>query len=389
MTDAQTQAIVAAAERNVQNQLAATPPTQANVGVRGTLEQELQTLRLSGASSNVESVDPAPVPTASTASSPKQIAIFAALLGLVLASGLVLAIEALSRRLRQPMIEAEYGLPLLASIPLNRERQERSGWGLPCPPAMMERVRGLRTMLEHGASAGVAPRTLLITSAIPGEGKSTLVKSLGLAYFESAKSVLVIDADLRRPMLHEFFEAPLAPGLSDVLRNSISLSQAAQEVQQADIDLTFDAVRSDAESTALVGPAGERHAGHTAVAAPVRSAAGGPVVHLLAAGSGTSDPAALLGSAQLRALLTEATAKYDLVLIDSPPVLSVSDAIPLATAVDAVALVAREEFTTRDAARRCRQALERVSDVTVLGVVANAVKEDDEHSRKYYVTSAY
>jgi Mrp family chromosome partitioning ATPase len=107
----------------------------------------------------------------------------------------------------------------------------------------------------------------------------------------------------------------------------------------------------------------------------------GPVVRLLAAGSGTSDPGALLGSPQLKDLLAEASAGYDLVLIDSPPVLSVSDAIPLATAADAVVVVARAEFTTRDAAQRCRQALERVDSVTVLGVVANAVGHDDQHKR--------
>lgn len=242
-------------------------------------------------------------------------------------------------------------------------------------------------MLEHGATAGVTPRALLVTSAIPGEGKSTLVKSLGLAYFESAKSVLVIDADLRQPLLHEFFEAPLVPGLSDVLRGSIPLSEATQEVQPGDIEPAFDRVMGGAESIVTAGDIRERRGGQTLLDAAARSAAGGPVVHLLAAGSRTSDPAALLGSAQLRVLLAEATAKYDLVLIDSPPVLSVSDAIPVATAVDAVIVVARAEFTTRDAAQRCRQALERVSSVTVLGVVANAVR-DDEHVRSRYLMSA-
>ena len=199
--------------------------------------------------------------------------------------------------------------------------------------------------------------------------------------------MLVIDADLRRPMLHEFFEAPLVPGLSDVLRGSIPLPEAAQEVQPADIEPAFDPAVSGAESAAMVGHALELRGGRQLPDAPARSAAEGPVVHLLAAGSGTSDPAALLGSPQLRVLLDEAIAKYDVVLIDSPPVLSVSDAIPLATAVDAAIVVARAEFTTRDAAQRCREQLERVSSVTVLGVVANAVREDDEYGRSGYLGS--
>lgn len=388
VTAAQTRAVVAAAEQSVENQLAATPTTAANVAARQTLVQQLQTLRLSGASGGgVQSVDPAPVPTVSTASSPAKNAIFAAILGVVLASGLAIAVEALSRRVRHPMLESEYGLPLLASIPFGRaaNRAKRAGAGL---PTLMEGVRSLRTMLEHGATDGVTPRTLLITSAIPGEGKSTLVKSLGLAYFESAKSVLVIDADLRRPMLHEFFEAPLAPGLSDVLRGSISLAEAAQEVQPADIEPAFDPLLNDA-GAGRVRHAREQHGEQALLDAPAGSAAAGACVHLLSAGSGTSDPAALLGSTQLKVVLAEATAKYDLVLIDSPPVLSVSDAIPLAAAVDGVVVVARSEFTTRDAAQRCRQALDRVGSVTILGVVANAVGKNDGQVPPEYLTSVY
>ncbi len=389
VTTAQTRAIVTAAEQSIEEQLATTPDTAANAGVRDILAQQLQTLRLSATSGGVESIDHAPVPTVSSGSSPTQNAIFAAILGLVLACGLVLAIDRFSRRLRHPMVEAEYGLPLLASIPFSRAAHGAMRIGSGLPTSLMEGVRGLRTMLEHGATAGVAPRTLLVTSAIPGEGKSTLVKSLGLAYFESAKSVLVIDADLRQPMLHEYFEAPLVPGLSDVLRGSIPMSEAAQEVQPADIEPVLDPVPIGADSTVTVGDPRERRGSQTLLPdASVSPATERPVVHLLAAGSGTSDPAALLGSAQLRVLLAEATAKYDLVLIDSPPVLSVSDAIPLATAVDATIVVARAEFTTRDAAQRCRQALLRVSSVTVLGVVANAVRDDGEQGRSGYLTSA-
>lgn len=388
VTTAQTRATLAAAEQGVENQLAATPPTPANAGIRQVLAQQLQTLRVSGTSGGVESIDPAPVPTVSTAS-PMRNAIFAAMLGLILACALALAIEAFSRRLRHPMVEAEYGLPLLASIPFSRAARGVMRMGSPARTTVMEEVRGLRTMLDHGATSGVAPRSLLVTSAIPGEGKSTLVKSLGLAYFESAKSVLIIDADLRRPMLHEFFEAPLAPGLSDVLRGSITLSEAAQEVQPADVEPAFDPLMTGAGLTVIAGEARERGEEQTLLDATSPLPAERPVVHLLTAGSGTSDPAALLGSAQLRVLLAEAASRYDLVLIDSPPVLSVRDAIPVATAVDAAIVVARAEFTTRDAAQRCRHTLERVTSVTVLGVVANAVREDVEYRRANYLTSAF
>jgi Mrp family chromosome partitioning ATPase/capsular polysaccharide biosynthesis protein len=387
----QTAAAVASAETNIQNQLSKLRPTAANASLESILQSQLQNLRLSAATAGTYTrVDPATVPTANSAPSPTRNAIFAAVLGLVLALVLVQGIEAFNRRLGHRMVETEYGLPLLASIPYSRKAHgaTRSGSRLPVP--LMERVRGLRTMLEHGAESGLAPRTVLVTSAIPGEGKSTLVKSLAVAYFESAKSVLVIDADLRRPMLHEFFEAPLVPGLSDVLRSSISLLDASQELQPGDIEPALDPVVAGSESQLAAASDGEPRRLRTAIEAPPATSKvfAHPVIHLLSAGSGTSDPAALLGSTRLKTLLAEASAMYDLVLIDSPPVLSVSDAIPLATAVDAVVLVARSEFTTRDAALRCRQALERVPTVRVLGVVANAVRDDDELGRPYYQTTS-
>jgi len=77
-----------------------------------------------------------------------------------------------------------------------------------------------------------------------------------------------------------------------------------------------------------------------------------------------------------------------MVLIDSTPIIAVSDAIPVATHVDAVVVVARSDYTTRDAAQRCRQALGRVKDVNVVGVVANAVREDTELGRTYYVAAS-
>jgi succinoglycan biosynthesis transport protein ExoP len=349
--------------------------------------------------SAVRAISTATVPTQATGASPVRDAIFAAVLGLVLAGMLVLGLEAFDRRIRHPLVEAEYGLPLLASIPFSRRAHAATLSRARMPSDVMERVRGLRTILDHVAGPGSPPRSLLLTSAIPQEGKSTLVKGLALACFESAKSVLVIDADLRRPSLHEFFEAPLVPGLSDVLRSAIPLAEAVQEVAPGRMAPTIvsalgapppavaaarRAPGAAAQGGLEVAPA---NGGHDTAMARAKGAHGDPVLHLLSSGSGTADPAALLSNARLKPLLAEATARYDLVLIDSPPVLAVSDAVPLAAAVDAVVVVARSGFTTRDAAARCRQALERVPDVTVLGVVANAVTDDSSHA--YYADKVY
>jgi hypothetical protein len=100
----------------------------------------------------------------------------------------------------------------------------------------------------------------------------------------------------------------------------------------------------------------------------------GPVLRLLASGTTASDPAALLGGEVVTRLLAQAAESYDVVLIDSPAFLAVSDAIPLATAVEGVVVVTRPDFTTRDAAERFRRVLDRLPQVRVLGLVANGIR---------------
>jgi Mrp family chromosome partitioning ATPase/capsular polysaccharide biosynthesis protein len=336
-----------------------------------------------------EQVAPATTPTASNATSPKSAAMFAAILGLVLSILLVNGLETFDRRLRHSGVAAVYDLPLLASLPYSRETKKAVQTGARMPAALMERIRGLRTLLDHGSASGKPAASILVTSAIPGEGKSTLVKSLAMAYFESGRSVLVIDGDLRRPTLHERFEAPLAPGVTDVVRGAATLAEAAQDVHATDLDYEFAKVlvgtqegdEADGAGTPLPARLWPRTAGGS-------SSSDGPVVRLLASGSGTFDPNALLGSAQLSGLIEDAKAAYDVVLIDSPPVLAVSDAIALAPAVDGVVIVARAEFTTRDAATRCRASLTRVPGVALLGVVANGIRTGDEYSKPYYVSQS-
>lgn len=386
----QTRGLLAAQRASVNGQLAQLPRTLANEPLRANLETELQTLQLAEATPPpVQQVDAATAPSGRSTASPLRNAIFGGILGLVLGCLLVEAVEAFDRRLRDPSVEAEYGLPLLASIPLSRKAQTATRSGARVPVSIMEGARSLRTMLDHGAGSANPPRTVLVTSAVSGEGKSTLIKSLALGYYESARSVLVVDADLRRPMIHELFDAPLVPGLSDVLRSAIPLSEAVQQVQPSDLEPAFhqELVPSDADASlagmdgttgTLLGR-GQRRNGRSH---------GAPVLRVLTSGSATSDPAALLGSEQFASLLAEAAATYDIVLIDSTPILAVSDAIPVATSVDAVVVVARSEFTTRDAARRCRQALERVNGVNVVGVVANGVHDEIGSRRPYYVGAA-
>jgi Mrp family chromosome partitioning ATPase len=368
------------ARAEIERQLSQLAPTRENRAVRNGLEARLDQLHLIETlpTGGVRRIDRAVPPAMASGSSPVSKAIFAAVLGLILGAMLVYVLEALDRRLPSSRLEAEYGLPLLAAIPLNRKAAAQAQRHAGLPVQISEPVRTVRTTLDHGGVAGSAPRTILVTSALPGEGKTTLTKSLAVGFFEGGRNVLLIDADLRRPTLHRFFGVEPEQGLSDVLRSTTSLSSAVHavaplngEVQHvAEQDMTAKANAVSLESKAASN-------GH--------STAAGPVLHLLASGGEVADPAALLGSVQMARLLAEAAATYDVVLIDSSPLLAVSDVVPLATSVDGVIVVTRSQYTTREAAQSFRKALERLPDVTVVGLVANGVRDSTVPQQYRYV----
>lgn len=398
-------------DASITNRLTELAPTPENKLLRRNLLDQLQRAKL------IETVPPegayqvnrATPPAAAAGPSPLRNAFFAGILGLILGALSVHGLERLQRRLPTSSAEEAYGLPLLTTVPFSGEAasEAHGGPGLPAP--MIEPVRTIRTALEHGAGAGPRPRTILVTSAIQGEGKSMLTKCLALGFYQGGRRVLVIDADLRRPSLAGFFDVAPEPGLSDVLRSGRPLAECVTPTILE--EETASAVKADAipfEPDPLAGepiaasgtgsvsgtrsapqqsPSKTRSGKRRQGSAKGRSqngakragsvAEGLPVVNLLPGGSQPPDPGALLGTAGMTQLLSEAAASYDVVLIDSAPVLAVSDAIPLATAVDGVIVVTRSDYTPRDAAGGLRRMLERLPDVNVLGLVANCVPDSE------------
>jgi Mrp family chromosome partitioning ATPase len=284
-------------------------------------------------------------------------------------------------------------------------------------------------------------------SAIPEEGKSMLTKGLALGFQGSGRNVLVVDANLRDPVLDEWFGAQRAPGLTDILRSETTPELAVQEASIGDDsagEVHFDERNEPEPESVLTSaqPGSEVHKaprvrGSTKIRAkylraleeeedwdvlpgpalqPVdsppglsgsvdgdtssTSAWGGgtaqsgngnrrvePVLHLISSGGRVPDPGGLLGTAQLARFLSQAKVAYDVVLVDSSPLLAVSDAIPLAAAVDGVIVVSRSNLTTRDDAQRLRRALDRLPGVTVLGLVLNG--DRDSHARYHYYDAGY
>ena len=203
-----------------------------------------------------------------------------------------------------------------------------------------EAYRVLRTNL-HYANPDAPIRRLLVTSAGEGEGKSTTVANLGVCFAQADRAVLLIDTDLRRPVINTFFRQPATPGLSSYLAGDALLEAIIQK---------------------------------TAV----------PNLSIIASGPTPPNPAELVGSRRMRELLDAASERFDMILLDSPPVLAVSDAGALVPMVDGVLLVVGSGLTARLALRRAKEAVEAVQG-RIVGAVLNRFDASAQgYSRRYY-----
>ncbi len=297
------------------------------------------------------------------------------ILAVALVAGLALgAVFALGVDLRDHRIRglidleraiASFGVPVLAQLPLlpvdarlglantRAQRRQRDLHAFLYPQSLMaERCRGLRTSLTF-VQGSTPCRTLMITSPSSSEGKSSTALNLAMSFCQSGKKVLLIDADMRRPRLHQVFEPPIG-------RENLGL--ASLLAGTADID-----------------------------ACVVRGATDQPEnLDILLCGAIPQNPAELLESPAARRLLGELRGRYEVILIDSPPVLPVTDPILLSRLVDGVVLVARCQSTSRAELQRAMTTL-RQGDTNLLGIVLNEVdprSEGSGYSVGYYAYRA-
>ena len=206
--------------------------------------------------------------------------------------------------------------------------------------AASEAYRMLRTNIQF-AGLDEAPRNIVFTSAAPGEGKTTSVANFGVVAAEACSRVCLLDSDLRRPTLHKLFGLQNSSGLSTALLHGLPLAKLAQK-------------------TATAG------------------------LSVLTSGPLPPNPAELVGSKRMRELFESAANDFDLVLCDSPPVMSVTDGIALAAQCDGVVLVIRAGAIAHEAIRRTAEQIEAVKS-RILGVVLNNVDlRRDGYFYKYY-----
>lgn len=289
----------------------------------------------------VQSARPSPIPV----SPQRQRNFVYSLIGGLIA-GLLLAwmAERFDDSVQSPEdVKEGLGLPFLGIIPLIRKLPQGS-----LAPSISEAKNGLadslrvvRTNLIYG-SAETRPKVLAFTSASPGEGKSTVAAGLAILFAQNKARVLLIDADLRRPSVHQLLNVPQSPGLSGLLAAEGPVNLVARSASVRGLDV-------------------------------------------LPAGTPQNLSAERLGSEAMKTLVAQARSRYDWVIIDSPPALGLSDASVIATLADGIVVVCSGDKTPRQAVRHVTDQLRAVR-ASVLGVVLNRI---DLHRHSYYYGRYY
>jgi len=321
-----------------------------------------QRLRAAGVQAGLESleidvVDQALPPASPTLQAGSTIIIIALLFSLMAGVAVAFLLESLDTGLRSiAEIESITELPSLAIIPRSRRTTtetaanyttaQRNISVLTQPKSQFaEAFRSLRTSLLLSTTGG-PPKYIMFTSATPSEGKTTTSSNLACILAQADTSVILIDADLRRPNIHHRFGLNGKVGVTTLLTGSSTLENTVQQVPEV------------------------------------------PNLHILPAGPVPPFPTEMLSSQAMDDLLEQCGKLYTHVVIDSPPILSVTDGVLLARKADAVALVIRHGKSSKHVVRRARDLLLRAG-APLTGIVLNAVDLNAPEYYGYYGYSGY
>lgn len=247
-------------------------------------------------------------------------------LGVLLGIGLAIVRDMLDNTVKdRETVEEITGTGLVGSIPLDKERRKHPAISFESDNSpIAEAFRKLRTNLQFLAIDN-PPRVIVLTSSVPSEGKSTTAINIALALAEAEHKVVLVDGDLRRPTLHKYLELVGTVGFSTVLSGGVSLSEALQKTRF-------------------------------------------PGLSVLTSGAIPPNPSEMLGSQTARKLLSELRSQFDYVIVDSTPLLAVTDAAILAAGSDGVLMMAKYGQTKRDQFTHAVGNLEDVG-ARVLGAV--------------------
>ncbi len=317
------------AVRQIQAQVRALP---SNDPTRFSLSDQIAGLRALSAARNsgAQIVKAANVPTSPASPRVERSVILALIAAILLGLGLVAVAEITDRRIRDPDEVGDFaGLPLLSAIPAAAFSRRRGG-----SPRVTEAFATLRSSLTF-FNVDDPLSTVLVTSPGKADGKTTVAVRLAESFARAGTDVILMDTDLRRPRVAGQLGLPSSPGLAAVLLGRAHLDQAL--LQRAD------------------------SSGRT----------GG--LNVLPAGSPPPNPSELLASRRMQTLMTELSGRCELLIIDSAPIFTVSDSLPLVPSVSGVVFVARVGRTSREALARLRFVVDSAGG-RALGVVATGAK---------------
>lgn len=309
----------------------------------GVLHQEMESLRSLAASQSTggEVVQPADLPTSPASPDLVRNGLLALAVGLALGIGVAFVRERLDERLRgREDFEAQIAAPVLATVPRVRGRRRRRHRDLvetvtDPKGGAAEAYRTLRTNVQFLARTG-SLSVIGIVSPAAGEGKTTTSANLAVSIAHTGKRVVVVSCDLRKPRLHRCFGIPSDPGVTSVM----SGMKLAEAIQKPDIGS----------------------------------------LRVLASGPTPPNPAELIGSEAMEQMIEALRMFADFVILDTPPLLAVSDGVSLASRCDGVLMVADARTTPRGALAHAREQLEQVGANVVGGVLNNF----DPSRARYY-----
>jgi receptor protein-tyrosine kinase len=260
--------------------------------------------------------------------------------GVALGLGIAILRDLLDNTIKdRKALETITGAGIVGSVPLDKERRKQAAIGFDNDNSVIaEAFRKIRTNL-HFLAVDNPPRVILVTSSMPNEGKSTTAINVALALAEAEHNVVLVDGDMRRPTLHKYLDVVGPVGFSTVLSGGTSLPEALQKTRF-------------------------------------------PGLTVLTSGAVPPNPSELLGSLTARKLLNELREQFDYVIVDSTPLLAVTDAAILGAGADGVLIIARYGSTTRDQLSHAVETLESVG-APVLGAVFTMVPTRGKGSYSY------
>lgn len=315
--------------------------------IKASLLQSLEQVRLAESSSlhNLVIAEDAIAPRSPIRPRSLMNAVIASVIALALAIGGIFLYETLDDSLSPDMVTRQFGLPVLGVIA--RHATDDTMLVVKTQPRspVSEAFRSLRTNIQF-ASVDKPVRTLLVTSPSPEDGKSTVAANLSISLAQSGLRVVLVETDLRKPKVHRKMNLPNRIGLSTVFVQP--QATVISVIQKTDV---------------------------------------GNLV-ALTSGDLPPNPAELLGSDKMREILSKLNTHLDMVVLDTPPVLAVTDAAVLATRVDGVLIVVKPGKTKQAAFRQAIETLNRVG-ANILGVVLNDVEVKGSRYRYSYYRSYY